>query len=54
MSGAQRGIWVDGYRPADGAVIVAKNVRNQRFRNHRCGPRSLQGLQHGSDAATRR
>ncbi|MDQ0910359.1 hypothetical protein QFZ22_006344 [Streptomyces canus] len=36
-------VWADGYRPADGAIIDAKNVRQQG-----CSPRTLQGLQEGS------
>lgn len=44
MSGAHgEQVWADGYRPADGAIIDAKNVRNQG-----CSPRSLQGLQEGA------
>ncbi|MFD4394196.1 restriction endonuclease fold toxin-2 domain-containing protein [Kitasatospora sp. NPDC058478] len=33
-------VWADGYRPADGALIDAKNVRKMG-----CSPRSLEGLQ---------
>ncbi|MDH6120271.1 hypothetical protein ABH930_005827 [Kitasatospora sp. GAS204A] len=33
-------VWADGYRPADGALIDAKNVRKMG-----CSPRTLQGLQ---------
>lgn len=40
--GGGEAIWADGYRPADGAIIDAKNVRNEG-----CSPRSLQGLQEG-------
>lgn len=36
-------IWADGYRPSDGAIIDAKNVRKQG-----CSPRTLQGLQEGA------
>jgi hypothetical protein len=34
------GVWADGYRDSDGALIDAKHVRNQG-----CSPRTLQGLQ---------
>ncbi|MBR7825842.1 hypothetical protein KDK95_05940 [Actinospica sp. MGRD01-02] len=40
-------VWADGYRPADGAIIDAKNVRNLG-----CSPRTLQGLQENSFATT--
>jgi hypothetical protein len=41
MSGANgQTVWADGFRPADGAIVDAKNVRNQG-----CSPRTLQGLQ---------
>lgn len=44
MSGANgQQVWADGFRPADGAIIDAKNVRKQG-----CSPRTLQGLQEGS------
>ncbi|MFJ2868226.1 restriction endonuclease fold toxin-2 domain-containing protein [Kitasatospora sp. NPDC087314] len=33
-------VWADGFRPADGAFIDAKNVRKQG-----CSPRSLKGIQ---------
>ncbi len=39
-------VWADGFRPTDGAIIDAKNVRQQG-----CSPRSLNGLQQ-SDFAT--
>ncbi|WP_030462595.1 restriction endonuclease fold toxin-2 domain-containing protein [Kitasatospora sp. NRRL B-11411] len=43
MSGANgETVWADGFRPSDGAIIDAKNVRKQG-----CSPRSLQGLQEG-------
>ncbi|MEV7189951.1 restriction endonuclease fold toxin-2 domain-containing protein [Kitasatospora sp. NPDC093102] len=35
-------VWADGFRPADGALIDAKNVRKTG-----CSPRSLKGLQEG-------
>jgi hypothetical protein len=35
--------WADGYRPTDGALIDAKNVRDPA-----CTPRTLQGLQENS------
>ncbi|MFJ4676970.1 restriction endonuclease fold toxin-2 domain-containing protein [Kitasatospora sp. NPDC088783] len=35
-------VWADGFRPTDGAIIDAKNVRKQG-----CSPRSLEGLQEG-------
>jgi hypothetical protein len=34
------GVWADGYRDTDGALVDAKHVRNQG-----CSPRTLQGLQ---------
>jgi hypothetical protein len=40
MSGANGPVWADGFRPSDGAIIDAKNVRKPG-----CSPRSLQGLQ---------
>ncbi|HEX7658848.1 MAG TPA: restriction endonuclease fold toxin-2 domain-containing protein [Pseudonocardiaceae bacterium] len=41
MTGADGStVWADGFRPADGAIIDAKNVREQG-----CSPRTLQGLQ---------
>lgn len=44
MSGADGStVWADGFRPADGAIIDAKNVRKQG-----CSPRTLEGLQEGS------
>jgi hypothetical protein len=47
MSGSRgETVWADGYRPADGAIIDAKNVRQQG-----CSPRTLNGLQQ-SDFAT--
>ncbi|MFG2825316.1 restriction endonuclease fold toxin-2 domain-containing protein [Kitasatospora sp. NPDC048365] len=33
-------VWADGFRPSDGAIIDAKNVRKQG-----CSPRTLEGLQ---------
>lgn len=36
-------VWADGYRPADGAIIDAKHVRQQG-----CSPRTLNGLQQGN------
>lgn len=36
-------VWADGYRPADGAIIDAKHVRQQG-----CSPRTLDGLQQGN------
>ncbi|MBB5159085.1 hypothetical protein BJ970_006684 [Saccharopolyspora phatthalungensis] len=38
-----RTVWADGFRPADGAIIDAKNVRKQG-----CSPRSLQGVHDNS------
>jgi hypothetical protein len=38
-------VWADGYRPTDGAIIDAKNVRNLG-----CSPRTLQGLQENNFA----
>jgi hypothetical protein len=35
-------VWADGFRPTDGAIIDAKNVRKPG-----CSPRTLQGLQEG-------
>ena len=44
MPGANgEAVWADGFRPADGAIIDAKNVRKQG-----CSPRSLDGLQEGA------
>ncbi|MFJ1796572.1 restriction endonuclease fold toxin-2 domain-containing protein [Kitasatospora griseola] len=43
MSGANgETVWADGFRPSDGAIIDAKNVRKPG-----CSPRSLEGLQEG-------
>jgi hypothetical protein len=36
-------VWADGFRTTDGAIIDAKNVRQQG-----CSPRTLNGLQQGS------
>jgi hypothetical protein len=36
-------VWADGFRTTDGAIIDAKNVRQQG-----CSPRTLAGLQQGS------
>jgi hypothetical protein len=38
------GVWADGYRPADGALIDAKNVHKRG-----CSPRTLDGLSEGSN-----
>jgi exopolysaccharide biosynthesis protein len=38
-----KAVWADGFRPADGAIVDAKNVRQQG-----CSPRTMQGLQEGS------
>jgi hypothetical protein len=46
MSGNGTTVWADGFRSQDGAIIDAKNVRQQG-----CSPRSLTGLQQ-SDFAT--
>jgi hypothetical protein len=47
MSSANGGtVWADGFRSTDGAIIDAKNVRQQG-----CSPRTLNGLQQ-SDFAT--
>jgi hypothetical protein len=39
-------VWADGFRPTDGAIVEAKNVRTQG-----CSPRTLDRLQQ-SDRAT--
>jgi hypothetical protein len=46
MTGADgRTVWADGFRPADGAIVDAKNVREPD-----CSPRTLDGLQQGDFA----
>jgi hypothetical protein len=43
MTGASgKTVWADGFRPTDGAVVDAKNVRQQG-----CSPRTLDRLQQG-------
>jgi hypothetical protein len=43
MAGKDTTVWADGFRPADGAIIDAKNVRKQG-----CSPRTLDKLQEGN------
>jgi hypothetical protein len=38
-TGTGGGVWADGYRPTDGAIVDAKHVRQQG-----CSPRTLEGL----------